>query len=132
MQNSRKFKSVDEYIKTFPDFKPQLEEIRAIIREAAPKAEEMISYNMPGYKLNGMLVYFAANKAHLGFYPATTKLEGFEKDLAKFNGTKGSIHFPYDQPLPAKLISRIVKYRAKENEAHAKIKAEKKKAAAKK
>lgn len=132
MQNSRKFKSVDEYIKAFPDFKAQLEHIRAIIREAAPKAEEMISYNMPGYKLNGMLVYFAANKAHLGLYPSAAKLEEFEKELSKYNRTKGSIHFPYDEPLPAKLISRIVKYRVKENEALAKIKAEKKKATAKK
>lgn len=132
MQNSRKFKSVDEYIKAFPDFRAQLEEIRTIIRTAAPKAEEMISYNMPGYKLNGMLVYFAANKAHLGLYPTAAKLEEFEKELSKYNRTKGSIHFPYDEPLPAKLISRIVKYRVKENEALAKIKAEKKKATAKK
>lgn len=87
MQNSRKFKTVDEYISA----------------------------------------YFAANKAHLGFYPATTRLEDFEKELSKFNGTRGSIHFPYDAPLPAKLISRIVKFRTKENEALAKIKAEKKK-----
>ncbi|WP_127128544.1 iron chaperone [Pseudoflavitalea rhizosphaerae] len=128
MQNSRKFKTVDEYIGTFPpDIQIKLREIRALIREAAPKAEEMISYNMPSYKQNGMLVYFAANKAHLGFYPATTSLEVFSNELSKFNGTKGSVHFPYDAPLPAKLISGIVKLRTKENDALAKIKAEKKK-----
>lgn len=132
MQNSRKFQSVDEYIKAFPDFKSQLEEIRNIIRKAAPKAEEMISYNMPGYKYHGMLLYFAANKAHLGLYPTSSKMEEFEKELSKYNRTKGSIHFPYDGPLPARLISRIVKYRMKENETMAKIKAEKKKATAKK
>lgn len=124
---SRKFKTVDEYISSFPEFRNKLEEIRAIIKEAAPRAEELISYNMPGYKLNGMLVFFAANKAHLGFYPGTSKIEGFEKELAKYNGTKASIHFPFDAPLPTKLISRIVKYRIKENEANAKIKAERKK-----
>ncbi|MBO9636381.1 MAG: DUF1801 domain-containing protein [Chitinophagaceae bacterium] len=127
---SRKFQTVDEYISSFPEVREKLEEIRAIIKEAAPKAEELISYNMPGYKLNGMLVFFAANKAHLGFYPGTSKVEGFEKELAKYNGTKASIHFPYDEPLPAKLIGRIVKHRVKENDALAKIKGEKKKAKA--
>lgn len=125
---SRKFKTVEEYIGSFPvDIQRKLKEIRALIKEAAPKAEELISYNMPGYKLNGMLVFFAANKAHLGFYPGTAKMEGFEKELAKFNGTKASVHFPYDEPLPAKLINRIVKYRIRENDALAKIKAEKRK-----
>lgn len=127
MQSSRKFKSVDEYIKTFPtEIQTRLQEIRTIIRNAAPKAEELISYNMPAYKHNGMLVYFAANKAHLGFYPGSTQLEGLEKEVAKYNGTKGSIHFPYDQPLPEKFITKIVKYRSKVNEANAIIKAEKK------
>lgn len=128
---SRKFKTVDEYIGSFPAaIQPRLNEIRSLIKAAAPKAEELISYNIPGYKHNGMLVFFAANKAHLGFYPGTAKMEGFEKELSKFNGTKASVHFPYDEPLPSKLISRIVKYRIKENEANAKIKAEKKKAKA--
>lgn len=128
-----KFTTVDQYIGTFaPDIQAKLQEIREVIKAAAPKADELISYNMPGYKLNGMLVFFAANKAHLGFYPATNSMNEFAKDLTKFTTTKGSVHFPYDQPLPVKLITKMVKYRVKENQALALIKAEKKKAKAKK
>ena len=112
-----KFKTVDEYISLQPkNIKPLLQQIRKTIKEAAPDAEELISYNMPGYKLKGMLVYFAAWKEHIGFYGASSNLvEKFKKELSGYEFSKGTIKFPFDQPLPLALITKIVKYRAKEN-----------------
>jgi len=112
-----KFKTVDEYISLQPkNVKPLLQQIRKTIKEAAPDAEELISYNMPGYKLKGMLVYFAAWKEHIGFYGASSTLvEKFKKELSAYEISKGTIKFPFDQQLPLPLITKIVKYRAKEN-----------------
>ena len=117
-----KFKTVDEYITLQPkNVKPLLQQLRKTIKEAAPDAEELISYNMPGYKLKGMLVYFAAWKEHIGFYGASaTLVEKFKKELSGYEITKGTIKFPLDHPLPLALVTKIVKYRAKENlEKHA-------------
>lgn len=115
--------SIDEYIATFPkDIQKILQELRATIKAAAPKAEEKISYQMPTFFLNGNLVHFAAFKKHIGFYPTPSGIEAFQKELSVYDGAKGSVQFPIDEPMPLKLISRIVKFRAAENIKKAKIK----------
>jgi uncharacterized protein YdhG (YjbR/CyaY superfamily) len=120
-------KNIDEYIAGFPgNVQEILEKIRKTIREAAPKAEETISYQMPAFKLNGFLVYFAAHKNHIGFYPMPSGIEKFKKELSVYEGAKGSVKFPIDKPMPFGLISKIVKFRVKENSAMAKEKAKKK------
>ena len=108
-----KYKSIDDYISSFPpEIQKILEETRALIRKLAPEAEETIKYDMPTFTLNGKnLVYFAAWKNHLGFYPVPTGNPHWDKTLAEYNTGKGSIQFPYDQPLPKKLITELVKYR---------------------
>jgi uncharacterized protein YdhG (YjbR/CyaY superfamily) len=117
--------SIDEYIAGFPpDLQEILEKIRLTIRQAAPKAEEAIKYQIPTFTLNGNLVHFAAFKKHIGFYPTPTGTEKFKKELAAYESAKGSIKFPLDRPIPFGLISKIVKFRVKENlaktKAHAK------------
>ena len=115
-------KTVDEYLEPFsPSVRNELEKLRQTIKAAAPKAEEVISYQMPAYKYQGMLVYFAAWKTHIGFYPAG-RLEAFTKELSGYERSKGTIRFPIDKPLPFGLISKIVKFRVKENEAKKKTK----------
>ncbi len=108
---------MDEYISAFPkEVQTTLEKIRRVIRESAPKAEEAISYQMPTFKLDGKnLVYFAAWKNHIGFYPTPSGTEAFKKELSLYKGAKGSVQFPMDKPIPYDLVKRIVKYRAKEN-----------------
>ncbi|MCH1915250.1 DUF1801 domain-containing protein [Leptospira noguchii] len=110
------FKNIDEYINLFPkDVQDKLRKLRSTIRKAAPNAEEKISYQMPAFVLNGNLVYFAAYKKHIGFYPTSSGIKKFQTELTKYKTTKGAIQFPMDQPLPLKLIAKIVKYRIKEN-----------------
>jgi uncharacterized protein YdhG (YjbR/CyaY superfamily) len=110
------FSTIDEYIQTFPkDVQIILEQIRAAIKEAAPYAEETISYQIPTFKSNGNLVHFAAFKNHIGFYPAPRSKEAFKKELAAYKGGKGTIQFPLDKPIPIELIRKIVKYRVEEN-----------------
>ncbi len=119
--------TIDEYIAGFPpDVQAILEKVRATIRKAAPGAEETIKYRMPTFMLHGNLVYFAAFKDHIGFYPVPTGVEKFKKELAAYKMGRGSIQFPLDQPIPYGLISKIVKFRAKENLAKAKAKGKKK------
>jgi uncharacterized protein YdhG (YjbR/CyaY superfamily) len=109
-------KDLDEYISRFPsDVQRILEELRATIKKAAPDAEEVISYQMPAFKFNGMLVYFAGYKNHIGFYPTSSGIEAFSKELSVYKGAKGSVQFPIDSQLPLNLISKIVKYRVREN-----------------
>ena len=122
------FSSIDEYIATFPeDILARLEEVRAIIKAAAPQADEQISYQMPTFALNGKLVYFAAWKNHIGFYPASSRVpEAFKDELSGCKGTKGTIKFPISEPLPVDLISRIVQFRVAENINIASAKARKK------
>ena len=126
------FKSVDEYIATHPeDVQAILQRVRSTIRKAVPGAEELISYQIPTYKLHGgYVVYFAGWKQHYSLYPATDHLvEAFKDDLAPFevNG-KGTIRFPLSEPVPVKLIERIAKFLAKEaaERARAKLAATKK------
>jgi uncharacterized protein YdhG (YjbR/CyaY superfamily) len=117
MENNKVgFTSIDEYIATFPKETQQiLEEIRATIKAAAPEAEEKISYQMPTFTLKGNLVHFAAFKKHIGFYPIPTGIEEFKNELSVYEGGKGSVKFPLDQPIPNDLIRKIVIFRVKEN-----------------
>ena len=109
-------KSVDEYIAAFPkETQELLEEIRSVIKKAAPEAEETINYAMPTLKLNGNLVHFAAYKNHIGFYPAPHGIDAFKDELSVYKGAKGSVQFPLNKPMPLDLISRIVKFRVKQN-----------------
>jgi uncharacterized protein YdhG (YjbR/CyaY superfamily) len=110
------FKTIDEYIKTFPnDIRKILESVRQTIKKAAPDAEEAISYQIPTFKLNGNLVHFAAFKNDIGFYPGSKAIEIFQKDLTKYKSSKGAVQFPIDKPIPLSLIQKIVKHRVKEN-----------------
>jgi uncharacterized protein YdhG (YjbR/CyaY superfamily) len=120
--------SIDEYIGRFPaDTQVILEKIRATIRKAAPAAEETISYQIPTFTLNGQyLIYFAAFQKHVSVYPAPRGVERFKRELAAYAGGKGTVRFPLDKPIPFGLLSRIVKFRIKENLKRAKAKGEKK------
>jgi len=109
-------KNVDEYIESFPkETQKYLKQMRAAIKKAAPKAEEGIGYKMPAYKLNGVLVYFAGYAKHIGFYATPTGHKEFKKELSIYKEGKGSVQFPLDEPLPVDLITKIVKFRVKEN-----------------
>ncbi len=110
--------NIDEYIAGFPkDVQEILEKIRMTIKKAAPNAEETISYKMPTFNLNGQyLIYFAAYKKHIGFYPVPVGGAEFNKEVSAYRAGKGTLQFPLDKPIPYKLISKIVKARAKENE----------------
>ena len=118
MANKKQFKTMDEYIKTFPkDIQSILEKMRQSIRKAAPNAIEAISYQMPTFKLNGKnLVHFAAWKNHIGFYPTPSGTETFEKELSPYKFAKGSIQFPIDDPIPYDLVRKIVLFRIKDLE----------------
>ena len=109
--------TVDQYIAAFPaDVKTRMQQIRKTIKAAAPKADELISYQMPGYKYFGMLVYFAAFKNHIGFYPGAGGILEFYKKLSSFKSAKGSVQFPHDRPIPYDIIGKIVRFRVKQNE----------------
>jgi uncharacterized protein YdhG (YjbR/CyaY superfamily) len=108
--------TIDEYIAGFPaDIQVILQKIRKTIKDAAPDAQEVISYQMPTFKLHGNLVHFAAFKNHIGFYPVPSGIEKFKAELSVYKQGKGSVQFPLDQPIPYDLISRIVKFRVEEN-----------------
>lgn len=108
--------SIDEYIAASPDkVKETLEKLRAVIKESAPEASEKISYQIPTFAQNGNLVHFAAFKNHIGFYPTSSGVEAFKKELSGYECSKGAIRFPIDKPLPYELIRRIVIFRVKEN-----------------
>ncbi len=110
------YNTVDEYIATFPqNTQTVLQEIRQIIKSAAPEAEETISYQMPAFRQNGILVWFAAFKNHIGFFPKVSAVEAFKKELSDYSVSKGTIRFPLNKPIPADLIKKIVKYRVEEN-----------------
>ena len=107
--------TVDEYISQFPeDVQQILVKIREVIKESARGAVEKISYDMPGYYLNGFLASFAVWKRHIGFYPRTSEMEASLPELSAFKGTKGSVHFPLDKPMPFELIRKIVQIRVAE------------------
>jgi len=108
--------NTDEYIATFPkEIQVKLQQIRGAIQGAAPGAEEVISYGIPAFKLKGMLVWFAAHTSHIGFYPRGSGIEDFKEELSGYKVSKGTIQFPFDEPLPLELIGRIVQFRVQEN-----------------
>jgi uncharacterized protein YdhG (YjbR/CyaY superfamily) len=108
--------SIDAYIAQFPvDLQEKLQQIRVVIKQAAPDASEKISYQMPTFYLHGNLVHFAAFKQHIGYYPAPSGIENFSAELAIYKTSKGAIQFPLDQPIPFDLIRAIVEFRVAEN-----------------
>ena|ERR1700676_1366529 len=120
------FSNVDEYIALHPaPIRAGLDLLRKTIKTAAPGAEEMISYQMPAYKLKGMLVFFSAIQKHYGFYPTSSPMIAFREKLKPYETSKGAIKFPLDKPLPVKLISEIVKWRVKDNLAKERVKSKK-------
>lgn len=117
-------RTIDDYLAGLPDGPKQiLSKLRETVRAAAPGATEKISYQMPAFDLEGTLVYFAAFKKHVGFYPTSSGISAFERELAPYAASKGTARFPLDKPLPLKLIARIVKYRVAENRKRARLKA---------
>jgi uncharacterized protein YdhG (YjbR/CyaY superfamily) len=113
-------KNIDEYIAAFsPEVQAILERIRRTVSNAAPDAQETISYQIPTFRLSGVLVHFAAFKNHIGFYPPVTGDARLEKAISPYAGEKGNLRFPLDQPIPYGLIERIVKFRVKQNLAKA-------------
>jgi uncharacterized protein YdhG (YjbR/CyaY superfamily) len=113
---AKQIRTIDEYIGTFPpDVQGLLQKLRQTIVKAAPQARETISYQIPTFTLEGNLVHFAGFKNHIGFYPAPSGIEAFKQELSRYRGAKGSVQFPISEPLPLPLISKIVKYRVREN-----------------
>jgi uncharacterized protein YdhG (YjbR/CyaY superfamily) len=109
-------KDIEEYIGQFPsDTRKILEQVRTTIRKAAPEAQEVISYSMPGFKLNGMLVWFAGYEKHIGFYPGASGIAAFKNEISDYKWAKGSVQFPLDKAMPLDLITKIVKFRVNEN-----------------
>lgn len=116
MEKKTGYKSIDEYILSFPaDVQEKLTELRILIRFAAPGAQEKISYQMPTFYLNGNLVHFAAYAKHIGFYPTPSGIAKFKRELSEYKHAKGSVQFPQGEPLPVDLIEKIVRFRVEEN-----------------
>ena len=116
MVPKKTFETIDEYIATFPmNVQSILQELRQTIRDATPEAKEGISYQIPVFKLNGNLVWFAAFKNHIGFYPRVSAIEAFRDKLSAYEISKGTVKFPINGPIPFDLIKEIVRFRVKEN-----------------
>lgn len=128
------YSTVDDYIASFPgQVQIKLQELRKVIRQAAPDAEEVISYNMPALRYHGILVYYAAHREHIGFYPAdATFSKIFKNDIVGYFTSKGTLRFPFEQPLPHNLVTRITLFRVQGNLLKAEAKAAKKKSGTKK
>lgn len=119
--------NIDEYIANFPaEIQEKLLKMRTTIGKAAPDAEEKISYQMPTFFLKGNLVHFAALKNHIGFYPAPSAIIAYEKELRRYISSKGAVQFPLNEPLPLDLVTKMVKFRVKENLQKAELKTKKK------
>lgn len=128
MEENKTLNSIDNYIVQFPiEVQEKLQRIRNVIKESAPDAVEKISYQMPTFYLHGNLVHFAANKNHIGFYPAPSGIEAFKHELLEYKSSKGAVQFPKDKPLPYGVISEIVKFRVAENKKKAEAKINKNK-----
>ncbi|WP_313893573.1 DUF1801 domain-containing protein [Psychrobacillus sp.] len=114
--NKSTFLTIDEYISQFSaEIQGKLNTLRMVIKESAPEAEEKINYQMPTFALHGNLVHFAAYKNHIGFYPSSSGIAAFQKELSGYKGAKGSVQFPLEEPLPYELIKEIVLFRVAEN-----------------
>jgi len=112
--------SIDEYIAAFePEVQAILQKVRATVKAAAPDAKEVISYRMPAFRQNGMLVYFAAFKSHIGFYPPIKGDARLEQEASQYAGEKGNLRFPLDQPIPYKLIGALTRLRVRQDAAKA-------------
>ena len=121
-----KFKTVDEYFSSLPaNTRSIMVELRKEIKKIVPEAEEAISYNIPAFKFHGMLIWYAAFKEHVSLFPKTTAIKIFSKELAKYEVSKGTIQFPVNKPIPFGLITKIVKFRVKENLEQEKMKLKK-------
>jgi uncharacterized protein YdhG (YjbR/CyaY superfamily) len=119
-------KNFDEYLIAFPaDTQKILKQVRNAIKKVAPDAEEVISYGMPAFKQTRILIYFAAFKNHIGFYPMSSGIDAFKTELSDYKWAKGSIQFPLNKPMPLKLITEIVKFRVIENSEKTKSKSKK-------
>jgi uncharacterized protein YdhG (YjbR/CyaY superfamily) len=120
----KKYKTVEEYLADFPkEVKAKIQELRTLIKDLAPEAEEGISYNMPGYKLSGKpLVYFAGYEHHIGFYPLPSAIREFKEEISKYKTSKGAIQFPLDKKIPIALVRKILKMRINENNERQKAK----------
>lgn len=115
-RSGSQFKNIDDYIATFPkNVQHTLRELRSAIKEAAPEAEETISYGMPTFKLNGNLVHFAAYKKHIGFYISPSTILAFKEKLSIYKQSKGTVQFPIDGPIPLDTVKEMVRFRVKEN-----------------
>ncbi|WP_100489159.1 iron chaperone [Sporolactobacillus pectinivorans] len=117
MEKKKNPDTIDAYIAAFPaDVQEKLKSLRAFIQQIVPGAKEKVSYQMPTFTLNGRnLVHFAAFKKHIGFYPGASGIAAFEKELSAYETSKGTVRFPFEEPVPLDLISKIVKFRAEEN-----------------
>jgi uncharacterized protein YdhG (YjbR/CyaY superfamily) len=116
LENKGKPTSIDEYIAQCPaEVQPVLEKIRATVKEEAPQAVEKISYGMPGFYQNGMLVWFGAHERHIGFYPTGEGIEAFKDEIGGYKWSKGAVQFPLDQAIPFDLIRKMVRYRLEQN-----------------
>jgi len=125
---NKKFSSIDEYLEFLPaELTAKAKEMRRIIKEAAPAATELISYNMPAFKLNSVLVWFAVYKNHIGLYPKSAAIRNFKEELADYKTSKGAIQFPIEKAIPKTLLKKIVKYRIQEDRDEAALKIKKKK-----
>ena len=112
----KSYSSVTEYIKLQPrNIQPLLKQLRSTIKKCAPRADETISYGIPTLKLNGPLIHFGGFIKHISFFPGPSGVSNFKKELAGYKTSKGTIQFPIDKPLPIQLITKIVKFRIKEN-----------------
>ena len=119
--NRKIAKDIDEYVGHCPqDVQPPLTQMRATIQQAAAQATEKISYGIPTFYLNGNLVHFGAAQNHIGFYPTPSGITAFKKELEPYKSSKGAVQFPKDKPLPLALVTRIVKFRVKEQQAKSK------------
>jgi uncharacterized protein YdhG (YjbR/CyaY superfamily) len=126
MAKPKKAKDIDGYISQFPaDVQAILQKVRLTIRHAAPDAKEVISYLMPAFRQNGILVYFAAWKTHIGLYPPISGDKTLEKAAAKYAGPKGNLQFPLEEAIPFDLIERLVELRVKQDLAKAAVKRQK-------
>lgn len=124
MKNDRsKYATIDEYHSLFPaNIQKTLQQLRQAIKEMAPQARETISYSMPAFRQNKVLVYYAVHKNHIGFYPTPNPIVAFKKELTGYNTSKATIQFSFDKPLPLTLIKKIVKFRLREDERNKKSK----------
>ena len=117
MEKKKKtYSNVDEYLFALPDsVREKLEKMRKVIKKTAPEAEEVISYGMPAYKYHGIIAYIGAAKKHYALYAYPDSIRAFNEKLKKYEISKGTIKFPYDKPVPEKLVSEIINYRVKGN-----------------